>query len=56
MISITRNKSGTYTASAFVRDTEGEFLKSITYYYTPKRLIVKMFKETLKAEKLSLTK
>jgi hypothetical protein len=59
MISIERNRNGSYSLTALVRD-EGEtpfsWYETMTYYQYPKKELKKLFMEHLAENKLTLQK
>jgi len=58
MITISGNRNGSYVASALVTSEYENFdwYESVTYYFYTKAEIRKLFKERLKADKLTIVK
>jgi len=48
--SIDRNAEGAWRLSAFVGEGAGEYLLTRSYYFTPKREAIRLFKEEMKRE------
>jgi hypothetical protein len=46
---IDKNKEGAWRISAFVGEGAGEYLLTRTYYFTPKREAIRLFKEEARA-------
>jgi hypothetical protein len=47
---IDKNKEGAWRISALVGEGAGEYLLTRTYYFTPKREAIRLFKQELREE------
>lgn len=52
-MTIDKNKEGAWRLSAFIGEGAGEYLFTRSYYFTPKREAIRLFKQEIKSKEAS---